>query len=81
MQHFDFNKYTVSCMAKQLVLERSVLPALESRLGWCLPSCCCRHVWVQAFDSPSYPPLAELGIDVAWNRRYLMKVEGQYTPR
>jgi hypothetical protein len=39
-------------------------------------------MWLlQAFDSPSYPLLAELGIDVAWNRRHLLKVEGAYTPR
>ena len=28
----------------------------------------------QAFDSPSYPPLAELGVNVDWAHRYLLQV-------
>ncbi|MEW5300639.1 MAG: hypothetical protein WDW36_003554 [Sanguina aurantia] len=35
----------------------------------------------QAFDSLSYPRLATLGIDVDWNERYLLKVEGSYNPQ
>lgn len=35
----------------------------------------------QAFDSPTYPHLATLGIDVDWNRRVLLRVEGAYKPR
>eukprot|EP00891_Asterochloris_glomerata_P003765 jgi/Astpho2/3765/Aster-04942 len=35
----------------------------------------------QAFDSPSYPPLAVLGIDVGWKHKYLLQVEGTYRPR
>lgn len=35
----------------------------------------------QAFDSPGYPHLASLGVDVEWNERYLLKVEGSYRPR
>ena len=35
----------------------------------------------QAFDSRTYPYLATLGIDVDWNERYLLKVEGSYRPR
>jgi hypothetical protein len=35
----------------------------------------------QAFDSPSYPHLATLGIDVAWNTRALLRGEGAYRPR
>eukprot|EP00879_Flechtneria_rotunda_P027314 GHRR01029258.1.p1 GENE.GHRR01029258.1~~GHRR01029258.1.p1 ORF type:complete len:383 (+),score=131.02 GHRR01029258.1:795-1943(+) len=35
----------------------------------------------QAFDSPGYPHLAALGVDVDWNERYLLRVEGGYQPR
>ncbi len=35
----------------------------------------------QAFDSPSYPKLATLGIDVEWNDNYLLRPEGGYRPR
>ncbi|KAG2500713.1 hypothetical protein HYH03_001478 [Edaphochlamys debaryana] len=35
----------------------------------------------QAFDSLTYPYLATLGIDVDWNTRFLLRVEGAYTPR
>lgn len=35
----------------------------------------------QAFESPSYPNLATLGVDVDWDLRYLLKVEGVYRPR
>ena len=35
----------------------------------------------QAFDSPGYPHLATLGIDVAWNERALLRGEGAYRPR
>ncbi|KAF6261849.1 Asparaginase/glutaminase [Scenedesmus sp. NREL 46B-D3] len=35
----------------------------------------------QAFDSPTYPHLAALGVDVEWNERYLLRVEGGYRPR
>eukprot|EP00775_Hariotina_reticulata_P006054 gene6054-6292_t len=35
----------------------------------------------QAFDSPGYPHLATLGVEVEWNERYLLKVEGSYRPR
>lgn len=28
----------------------------------------------QAFDSPTYPPLASLGVDVDWNKRFLLQV-------
>ncbi|PNH01046.1 Glutamyl-tRNA(Gln) amidotransferase subunit D, partial [Tetrabaena socialis] len=35
----------------------------------------------QAFDSLSYPYLATLGIDVDWNTRMLLRVEGAYKPR
>ncbi len=41
-------------------------------------SCCrCQKVnssSYQAFDSPSYPPLAVLGIDVGWKHKYLLQV-------
>eukprot|EP00803_Ostreobium_quekettii_P004904 evm.model.scf_108.12 EVM.evm.TU.scf_108.12 scf_108:83271-88125(-) len=35
----------------------------------------------QAFESPSYPVLATLGVDVDWDLRYLLKAEGVYRPR
>jgi len=35
----------------------------------------------QAFASPSYPHLAQLGVDVEWNRASLLQVEGVYRPR
>ncbi|GLC35534.1 hypothetical protein PLESTB_000197200 [Pleodorina starrii] len=35
----------------------------------------------QAFDSLTYPYLATLGIDVDWNTRVLLRVEGAYNPR
>ncbi|GLI61946.1 hypothetical protein VaNZ11_004507 [Volvox africanus] len=35
----------------------------------------------QAFDSLTYPYLATLGIDVDWNTRVLLRVEGAYKPR
>jgi hypothetical protein len=35
----------------------------------------------QAFDSPSYPKLATLGIDVDWNEPFLLRPEGTYKPR
>jgi len=35
----------------------------------------------QAFDSPGYPHLAQLGIDVEWNERALLRPEGGYRPR
>lgn len=34
-----------------------------------------------AFDSPSFPPLARLGIDVDWREELLLKHRGAYTPR
>ena len=41
-------------------------------------SCCrCQKVnssSYQAFDSPGYPPLAILGIDVGWKHKYLLQV-------
>lgn len=37
--------------------------------------------FLQAFDSPGYPHLATLGVDVEWNERYLLRVEGGYRPR
>lgn len=46
--------------------------------------CCCCHNHRrchQAFDSPTYPHLAALGVDVEWNERYLLRVEGGYRPR
>ncbi|KAK9820275.1 hypothetical protein WJX72_008496 [[Myrmecia] bisecta] len=35
----------------------------------------------QAFDSPTYPLLATMGVDVQWNENYLLKVQGSYRPR
>jgi hypothetical protein len=35
----------------------------------------------QAFDTPSYPYLATLGIGLAWNHRLLLPLEGAYRPR
>lgn len=36
----------------------------------------------QAFDSPSHPPLAILGVDIEWNRNSLLHLEGGvYRPR
>lgn len=35
----------------------------------------------RAFDSPSHPPLAVLGVDVAWNEGALFKDPGVYRPR
>lgn len=35
----------------------------------------------QAFDSPSYPVLAQLGVDVDWNRDALLHPQGVYRPR
>lgn len=35
----------------------------------------------RAFDSPSYPPLARLGVDVDWNEAALLRPQGVYTPR
>ena len=32
----------------------------------------------QAFDSPAYPHLATLGVEIEWNERYLLQVEGVY---
>ena len=34
-----------------------------------------------AFDSPSYPHLAALGVDVEWATNYLLRPEGAYSPR
>eukprot|EP01026_Neomeris_dumetosa_P010293 TRINITY_DN13836_c0_g1_i11.p1 TRINITY_DN13836_c0_g1~~TRINITY_DN13836_c0_g1_i11.p1 ORF type:complete len:476 (+),score=54.06 TRINITY_DN13836_c0_g1_i11:39-1430(+) len=34
-----------------------------------------------AFDSPSYPHLASLGVDIEWNMRFLLRPEGAYRPR
>lgn len=34
-----------------------------------------------AFDSPSYPPLATLGIGVDWAPKLLLQPEGSYRPR
>lgn len=34
-----------------------------------------------AFSSPSYPPLATLGVDIDWNRSALWKDPGVYRPR
>eukprot|EP01023_Acetabularia_acetabulum_P028099 TRINITY_DN2655_c0_g1_i2.p1 TRINITY_DN2655_c0_g1~~TRINITY_DN2655_c0_g1_i2.p1 ORF type:complete len:508 (+),score=64.53 TRINITY_DN2655_c0_g1_i2:152-1525(+) len=34
-----------------------------------------------AFDSPSYPHLANLGVDVEWNTRFLLRPQGTYRPR
>ncbi|KAL0051691.1 hypothetical protein WJX82_000327 [Trebouxia sp. C0006] len=35
----------------------------------------------QAFDSPTYHKLALLGVEVDWQARYLLQVEGGYRPR
>jgi len=35
----------------------------------------------QAFDSPGYPHLARLGIQIAWNREALLPPRRAYTPR
>lgn len=35
----------------------------------------------QAFDSLTYPYLANLGVDVDWNKKALLQVEGVYRPR
>jgi L-asparaginase len=35
----------------------------------------------QAFDSLNYPYLANLGVDVGWNRRALLQGSGVYRPR
>ena len=35
----------------------------------------------QAFDTPSHPPLAILGVDIEWNRNSLLHPEGVYRPR
>ncbi|OSX72116.1 hypothetical protein BU14_0465s0007 [Porphyra umbilicalis] len=35
----------------------------------------------RAFDSPSHPPLAVLGVDVEWNEAALFKDPGVYRPR
>ncbi|KXZ49354.1 hypothetical protein GPECTOR_22g948 [Gonium pectorale] len=35
----------------------------------------------QAFDSPTYPYLATLGIDVDWNTRVMLRPQGVYKPR
>lgn len=35
----------------------------------------------QAFDSPSYPPLAQLGVEIEWNKKFLLQPEGVYRPR
>jgi L-asparaginase/Glu-tRNA(Gln) amidotransferase subunit D len=35
----------------------------------------------RAFDSPTYPPLARLGVDVDWNEGALLRPHGVYTPR
>ncbi|KAL3140699.1 hypothetical protein ABBQ32_005255 [Trebouxia sp. C0010 RCD-2024] len=35
----------------------------------------------QAFDSPTYHKLALLGVEVDWQTRYLLQVEGVYRPR
>jgi hypothetical protein len=43
--------------------------------------CCCCCCCVQAFDSPTYPHLAVLGVDVDWNERFMLRVEGGYRPR
>jgi L-asparaginase/Glu-tRNA(Gln) amidotransferase subunit D len=34
-----------------------------------------------AFESPSYPPLAILGVDVEWNASALLRPVGSYAPR
>ena len=35
----------------------------------------------QAFDTLTYPYLANLGVDVDWNREALLTVQGVYRPR
>lgn len=35
----------------------------------------------QAFDSPSYPPLCSLGVNLEWNRDALLQPSGVYRPR
>ncbi|EFN58347.1 hypothetical protein CHLNCDRAFT_142407 [Chlorella variabilis] len=35
----------------------------------------------QAFDSPNYPYLAQMGVDVSWNSRALLNVDTVYRPR
>jgi L-asparaginase len=35
----------------------------------------------QAFDSPSFPPLAILGVDIEWSKNSLLHPEGVYRPR
>ena len=35
----------------------------------------------QAFDSPGYPHLADMGIEVGWNHAALLKDRGTYRPR
>ncbi len=35
----------------------------------------------RAFQSPTMPPLATLGVDVQWNTRGLLVPEGTYRPR
>ena len=35
----------------------------------------------QAFDSLNYPHFADMGVDVQWNTRALLNVEGVYRPR
>ena len=35
----------------------------------------------QAFDSPSYPALAQLGVDIEWHRSSLLHPVGVYRPR
>eukprot|EP01025_Chloroclados_australasicus_P069856 TRINITY_DN992_c0_g3_i1.p1 TRINITY_DN992_c0_g3~~TRINITY_DN992_c0_g3_i1.p1 ORF type:complete len:439 (-),score=38.21 TRINITY_DN992_c0_g3_i1:995-2239(-) len=37
--------------------------------------------YYQAFDSPSYPHLATLGVDVEWNKQFLLRPQGSYRPR
>lgn len=35
----------------------------------------------QAFDSPNYPYLAEMGVDISWNTQLLLRHDGVYKPR
>ena len=35
---------------------------------------------LQAFDSPNYPPLAEAGIDIEYNRGLLLQPGGSFSP-
>lgn len=35
----------------------------------------------QAFDSLTFPYLANLGVDVDWNKEALLRVQGVYRPR